>query len=69
MTSRSAFAAIALLFTLGACAHRVSEPEPIPADQSAFRVSDNAAGETGLPEEFHAATIGSDSLRGALQSE
>lgn len=70
MTSRAAFGAIAL-FTLavGACAHRISEPEPVPADQSAFRAAELTGDETGLPEEFHGAAIGGDALRGALQSE
>lgn len=69
MMWRHSFSAIALVLTLGACAHVRGEPEPIPADQSSFRVAKAQTDEPGLPEEFHAAAIGDDALRGALQAE
>ena len=59
-------AALALLAS--ACALSVA-PTPIPADQVLAPPAPLPHGEVAMSEEFHAAGIGRDQLRGTLSAE
>ncbi|MFZ2030443.1 MAG: hypothetical protein WAU68_09065 [Vitreimonas sp.] len=44
-------------------------PEPIPADEVLMTPQPPAPGEVALGEEFHAADVGADNLRGFLSAD
>ena len=62
----SAISAVLCLLASGCALNRA--PEPIPADEVLAPPQPPAPGEVALGEEFHAAGLGADNLRGRLNA-